>query len=151
MLETCRTDIHADHPGFGMTDRVLRCLPRSASGDEYIQIGAIFLFGPQQMMFGTVDILVAPHFASAVQVFDRWRKRVSGVEVANGIGVCLRCTFSRFSLHECSLYSEICGGGDYTRYSADCADQSTSRPNRTSSSRRPALVTRIALLSRSFV
>src|SRR6476660_545182 len=106
MLETCRTDIDTHHAGFGMADRILRCLPRSASGDEYIQIRAVFLFGPQQMMFGAVDVLVPPHLAGTVQVFNRWRKRMTSIEVADGIGIRLRrahlrCTFSRFSLHEC--------------------------------------------------
>src|SRR6185369_3625559 len=96
-----------------MTDRILRCLPGSASSDEYIQLSAIFLAGPQQVMFGTMDILVLPHLASTVQVFDWWRKRVTGVEVADGIGDRLRCSFS---LHECFTCSEICGGEDYTWY-----------------------------------
>src|SRR4029079_8219421 len=118
-----------------MADRILRCLPRSASGDEYIQISAIRLFGPQQMMFRTMDILVPPHLASTVQVFDRWRKRVSGVEIANGIGVRLcrmpvHCTFNfrgfSLDLHECFTCSAIWGLGLYML----SADQFTSRPNR---------------------
>src|ERR1044072_5455398 len=87
MLETCRTDVDAHHASFGMTDRVLRCLPCSAAGDEHVEIGAVFLVGPQQMMFGTMDVLVLPHLASAVHVFDRRRKGVTSVEVADGIGV----------------------------------------------------------------
>src|SRR6185503_7529258 len=145
MLETCRTDVDTHHAGFGMADRILRRLPRSAPGDEYIQISAVFLFGPQQVMFGTMNILVPPHFAGTVQVFDGRRKWVTGVEVADGIGVRLRCAFSRFSFHECSLVLRFAG------VRIIHADQSTASPNRASSSRRPAFVTRMALLSRSFV
>src|ERR1044072_8389241 len=105
MLETCRTYIDAYHAGFRMADRILRCLPRSASGDEHIEIGAVLLFGPQQMMFGAVDILIPPHIASTVQLFQGWRKRVTRVEVADGIGV----RFSRFRLHECFTCSETWG------------------------------------------
>src|ERR1044072_4618211 len=141
MLETCRTYIDAYHAGFRMADRILRCLPRSASGDEHIEIGAVLLFGPQQMMFGAVDILIPPHIASTVQIFQGWRKRVTRVEVADGMSV----RFSRFRLHECFTCSENWGARIIHCH------QSKTSPNRASIPRRPAFVTRIALLSRSFV
>src|SRR6185369_7722447 len=95
MLDTCRADIDGGHACGGMTDRVLRRLPRPTTRDKDVQIGTIFAVRPQQMMFGTMNILIEPHLARAIEILYRRRKRVIGVEVADGI------SFYFFGLHEC--------------------------------------------------
>ena len=39
------------------------------------------------MVFRPVAILVPPLIAGTIQIFDRRRIRVAGIEVANGIGI----------------------------------------------------------------
>ena len=46
VLETRRADIDSDDARARMTKCELRGLPRSASGNEDIEVGAIFLVGP---------------------------------------------------------------------------------------------------------
>ena len=70
-----------------MTERVLCGLPRSASGDEDIEIGAIWFVRPQHMVFGMMDVLVLPHVASAIEDVYRGRVRMIGVELVDWIGV----------------------------------------------------------------
>jgi hypothetical protein len=55
-----------------MTECELSGLPRSASGNENIKIGAIFLVGPEQMILGAMDVLVLPHLTNAIEIFE-WR------------------------------------------------------------------------------
>ena len=86
VIEAGRADVDADDAGVGLAERVLRGLPRSAAGDEDVQIGAVRLVGPQQVVLGAMAILVPPLVASAIEIGDGRRIGVAGVEVADGIG-----------------------------------------------------------------
>ena len=87
VIQAGGADVNADDAGIGAAERILGGLPRSASGDEDIQVGAIRSFGPQQVVLGAMAILVLPLVTSAIQVGDGGRIGMAGVELAHRIGV----------------------------------------------------------------
>ena len=82
VLEARRADIDGDDARAGMTECEFRGLPRSASGNEDIEVSAIFLVGPKQVKLGAVDIQVLPHIASAIEVLKRRWVGMTGVKLA---------------------------------------------------------------------
>jgi hypothetical protein len=65
-----------------VTERELCGLPRSATRDEDVEIGAIFLVGPQQVKLSTMDVFVLPHLTHAIEIFEWRRIRVIRVKLA---------------------------------------------------------------------
>jgi hypothetical protein len=86
VLETGRTDVNASDARSRVTERILCGLPRSAPGDEDIQIGAIRFVGPKQVIFGPLANFIAPLVASAIEIFYGWGIRMGRVELAYRIG-----------------------------------------------------------------
>ena len=90
MAKTGRTDIYADNAGVRVAERILCGLPRSAPGDEDVEIRAIGFLRPEQMVLGETPIFVLPRVTSTVQIGDGGRIGVSGVELAHPVGANLR-------------------------------------------------------------
>ena len=91
VIQAGRADVDAGDAGVGTAQRVLRGLPRSAPGDEDVQICAIRFVRPQQMMLGVMAIRISPLIASAIEVFDGWGIGVVRVELAHRIEAHIRC------------------------------------------------------------
>ena len=73
-----------------MTDRVLGRLKGSTTGDEYVEIRAVFIIWPQQMELSTKNVLVLVKHLCATQVlYGRW-EGVSSVKLAHWICVHVR-------------------------------------------------------------
>src|SRR5262245_52168221 len=81
-----------------MTERILCGLPRSTSGDEDIQIGAVFLVRPMQMVLGAIGILGLPRVTKTIQIFYRWWVGVTSIELAHRIGADVRSARPRLAL-----------------------------------------------------
>jgi hypothetical protein len=86
VIEARRADVDAGHVCAGVTECVLGRLPRSASGHKNVQIAAVRLARPQQVIFSAMAILVPPLVASTIQIFNRGRIWVIGVELRHRIG-----------------------------------------------------------------
>src|SRR5262245_14359100 len=80
VLDARRADVDTDDTCVGTTQRVLGCLPGTASSNEDVEIGAIRFGRPEQVMLRTVAIRIAPFVARAIEVLDRWRIGVTRVE-----------------------------------------------------------------------
>src|SRR5262245_4072566 len=87
-----------------MTERILCGLPRSASGDEDIQIGAVFLVRPMQMVLGAIGILGLPGVTKTIQIFYRRRVGAPGIELAHRIGAEVRFARPRLALKSFRLH-----------------------------------------------
>src|SRR5688572_18936741 len=81
VFQARRTDVNADDARLRAAERILRRLPCAASGDENIEIGAVRLAGPEHVVLGTMAIGVLPLVTRAIEVRDRGRIRVPGVEI----------------------------------------------------------------------
>src|SRR4029453_15637808 len=81
-------DVDSDHAGIWPAERVFGGLPLSAPGDEDVEIPTIRLVGPQQVELGAMAILVSPLVTRAIQIGDRWRIGMAGVEIADRICPC---------------------------------------------------------------
>ena len=92
MIEAGRADVDADDARVGPTEGVFGGLPRAASGDEDIEIGAVRSVRPQQVVLGAMAVLVLPLVSSAIEVGDRGWIGVAGVELAHRIGAHVRCS-----------------------------------------------------------
>ena len=109
--QTGRTDIDGDDTGSRMTERKLCSLPRSTSGNENVKVGAIFPVGPEQMIFGAMNILVLPHVTSAFEIFEIFQRRwVWMIRVKLAYGVC-----DSFRFHEFCLRFQSSGARVYTK------------------------------------
>src|SRR5215471_13979010 len=92
VIETRCAEVDADHACAGAAECVLGRLPRSASGHQNVQIDAVRLARPQQVIFSAMAILVVPPLvASTIQIFNRGRIRVIGVELTHRIGAQILC------------------------------------------------------------
>src|SRR5215472_4992156 len=92
VIETRCAEVDADHACAGAAECVLGRLPRSASGYQNVQIDAVRLARPQQVIFSAMAILVVPPLvASTIQIFNRGRIRVIGVELTHRIGAQILC------------------------------------------------------------
>src|SRR5262245_51152090 len=98
VLETGRADINTNHAGVGMTERILCGLPRSTSGDEDIQIGAVFLVRPMQMVLGAIGILGLPCVTKTIQIIYWWWVGEPSIELAHRIGADVRFARPRLAL-----------------------------------------------------
>src|SRR4051794_36918084 len=85
VLETRRADIDGNDARAGMTECELRRLPRSASGNQNVEVRAVFFARPKQMKLGAVDVRVLPQSNSAIEILEwRW-VRMTRVKLADRI------------------------------------------------------------------
>src|SRR5262245_25965633 len=80
-----------------MTESILCGLPRSTSGDEDIQIGAVFLVRPMQIVLGAIGILGLPRVTKTIQIFYRRWVGMTSIELAHRIGADVRFAPSRLA------------------------------------------------------
>ena len=92
MIEAGRADVNTDNARVRPADCVFGGLPRPASGNKDVQVGAVWPVRPQQMIFRSVSILVPPLIASSIQILDRRWIGMMRVEVANGVSTHLEYT-----------------------------------------------------------
>src|SRR5262245_1996118 len=95
-----------------MTERILCGLPGSTSGDKDIQIGAVFLVRPMQMVLGAIGILGLPRVTKMIQIFYRWWVGVMSIELAHRIEAGVRFARPRLTLKSfrphCKVTSRLC-------------------------------------------
>ena len=85
VLQAGRADVDAYDVRLRPAERVLRSLPRTATGDENVQIAAERLLRPEEMVLGAGAIRVAPLVSRAIEILDRRWIGMSRVELTHGI------------------------------------------------------------------
>ena len=85
VLDARRADVDADDESVWPAQRVPRGLPRSAAGNEDVEIGAIRCSRPEEVMLGAMTIGIAPLVARAIEVVDGRRIGVAGVELGDRV------------------------------------------------------------------
>jgi hypothetical protein len=78
-------DVDARYASLGSTERVLCRLPCFASRDENLQVFAVWLVRPKQMVFSAMTILVLPFVTRAIEILNRRRIRMISVELTDRI------------------------------------------------------------------
>jgi hypothetical protein len=91
VIEARRADVNANDTRGGPAEGVPGGLPRPASGDQDFRIGAKGSVRPQQVVLGAMAIFVPPLVTSPIQVGDRGRIWMTGIELAHRIGAQIWC------------------------------------------------------------
>src|SRR5206468_2436915 len=78
--------VDAGNLSLGPTQRMLRCLRRPAAGDEDGLVFFIRPSGPKQMIVRAASLRILPLPLIFFQAIDRWRIRVTVVELTNFFG-----------------------------------------------------------------
>src|SRR5208282_5936021 len=78
--------VDAGNLGRGPTHRMLGCLRCPATGNEDGLVFPIRSIGPKKMIVRAASLLVLPDPLIFFQVIDRWRIRISVVEVPDLVG-----------------------------------------------------------------
>ena len=138
VLEARRADVDRRHPRPWPAGRVLRGLRCAASGDQDVQIVPIGAGWPEQVKFRAASIRALPGQTMTLEICDRRRIGMAGVERPNRVvrvvadsglvrsrrsrvmctSLCSRTTTAQFDIHfssQQSAFSISGGGGERTR------------------------------------